>query len=319
MSGCRFDGQRFHPTDISGADLYDVEKIIRTPQGSVKQYDVTFPGVMVEPSATNYLLNSATPATQTTGSLGTGAYCLWVTGGGSAEVSAGTATITGAGTATEGTHVTFTVTGAGTVTVTVTGTLTHFQLEASFQTSKIVTTTGTVTRQSDNITFSTPAWLMNQKNNFAIIMRVIPKAAGQTKYSFSSYTNANGAMSIYVEPTQISLRKRSSGSNTDAAVSYTHVKDTPFEIVAYVSSRGMGITTRAYSGGWGAWAAVGTNANTADAPISSLVNIGSTGNVTDGFSGHLCSGVSMTRILKIPSNLTSAAALQAWLQAKAGV
>lgn len=78
---------------------------------------------------TQYLGVTGTPATQTTGLLGVGAYVLWIEGSGSATVSAGTATITGAGAAMQGTPKQFTVTVAGTVVVTVAGTVTWFQLE----------------------------------------------------------------------------------------------------------------------------------------------------------------------------------------------
>lgn len=100
----------------------------------VEAQGASLPGpfsVRLEPSTSQYLLNSAAPATQTTPSLPTGAYTLWVAGSGSAAVTAGTATLTGAGTAADGSPVTFTVTVAGTVTVTVTGSLTRFQLEST--------------------------------------------------------------------------------------------------------------------------------------------------------------------------------------------
>jgi hypothetical protein len=110
-------------------------------------------GLLSFEARTNVLLNSLTPATQTTGSLGTGTYTFWVNGSGSAAVSAGTATITGAGTATNGTPVTFTVTAAGTVTVTVTGSLNAFQLEnGASATSLIITTGATASRAADVIT-----------------------------------------------------------------------------------------------------------------------------------------------------------------------
>lgn len=109
-------------------------------------------GLLIEESRTNLLLNSQTPITQTTGSLGTGSYTLWVNGSGSALASAGTATITGAASATNGSPNTFSVTAAGTVTITVTGSLNAFQLEAgSFGTSFIVTAGVTATRAADNI------------------------------------------------------------------------------------------------------------------------------------------------------------------------
>lgn len=86
-------------------------------------------GLLIEEARTQYLGVTDTPATQTTTSLGTGSYTLWVIGSGTATPSAGTATITGAAAASAGTPNTFTVTVAGTVTVTVSGSLTRFQLE----------------------------------------------------------------------------------------------------------------------------------------------------------------------------------------------
>lgn len=107
-------------------------------------------GLLIEEARTNYLLNSLAPATQTTESLGTGTYTLWVAGTGSAEVAANTATMTGAGTATEGSPVTFTVTGAGTLDVTVTGSVSAFQLENGvFPTSLIVTAGAAAARAAD--------------------------------------------------------------------------------------------------------------------------------------------------------------------------
>lgn len=113
---------------------------------------ITDLGFLNEESRTNYLLNSDAPATQTTGSLGTGSYTLWVEGSGSALVSAGSAAITGAASATQDNPDTFTVTGAGTVTVTVSGLLTKFQLEAgSFASSFILTAGVTTTRAADAV------------------------------------------------------------------------------------------------------------------------------------------------------------------------
>jgi hypothetical protein len=107
-------------------------------------------GLLVFEARTNQLLNSATPATQTTGALAATAQTLWVNGSGSAVLSNGTATGC-AGTATNGSPVTFTPT-AGTCTVTVTGSLNAFQLEAgSFGTSFIVTAGATATRAADLI------------------------------------------------------------------------------------------------------------------------------------------------------------------------
>ena len=110
-------------------------------------------GLMVFQGATNYLLNSDSPTTQTTGSLAAGTYTIWVIGSGSATPSAGTATgCTGFAATSAGTPTSFTCTGAGTIVVTVSGSLTRFQLENStYATSYIPTTGATVTRNNDVI------------------------------------------------------------------------------------------------------------------------------------------------------------------------
>lgn len=314
LPGCRFDGQKFIP------DNHTVKRMLRTVQGSVAEYDETYPGLLVEPAATNYLLNTATPATQTTGSLAAGTYTLWIEGAGSAAVTAGTATISGNGTASAGSPNTFTVSVAGTVTVTVTDPVTFFQLEGgAFPTSKIPTTTATVTRAADNVSFATPSWLLAHPNDFAVIGAVIPGAAGQaTKHIVCNYTDANGECGVFVTADAVTLRKRSGGSNTDASATYTHAASVPMQYIAYSSaSLGTGIVVRAYTeSAWGDWTAWGTSdaaGAKASAVIAATTRIGSQ---TDS-AGHIYGSMPMTRILRIPTNL-SAAALQAWLVTKAG-
>lgn len=112
------------------------------------QFAFTANGPVIFGTRTNQLLNSTAPATQTTGALAATAQTLWVNGSGSAALSNGTATGC-AGTATNGSPVTFTPT-AGTCTVTVTGSLNAEQLEAgSYGTPLIVTAGAPVTRPND--------------------------------------------------------------------------------------------------------------------------------------------------------------------------
>lgn len=132
-------------------------------------------GLLIFEARTNLLLNSAVPVTQTTASLATGTYTLWVNGSGSATMSAGTGTGCGISTSTNGTPVNFTISVAGTCTVTVAGSLNFFQLEAgAFGTSGIVTAGATATRAADGIVAAgalftslqiDPIWVFARTNN----------------------------------------------------------------------------------------------------------------------------------------------------------
>jgi len=118
-------------------------------------------GMVFESQArTNYLLNSAAPATQTTGSLPAAACVLWVIGTGSATVTAGTGIASGGlGTATAGSPLYFTVTTAGTFVVTVTGSLNRFQLERGGSPTTFIPTTGTTaTRAAETCNQAIGGW-----------------------------------------------------------------------------------------------------------------------------------------------------------------
>lgn len=124
-------------------------------------------GLQAFQAATNNLLNSTAPVTQTTASLGTGTYTLWVNGSGSATPSGGTATITGAAAASNGSPNTFTVTVAGTVTITKSGALNAFQLESgSLGTPLIVTAGATASRALDTITGPLGSWFNPSAGTF---------------------------------------------------------------------------------------------------------------------------------------------------------
>jgi hypothetical protein len=140
-------------TRASAATYRDNTGTRQTAAINVARFDHTSGGValglLIEEQRTNYLLNSGAPATQSV-TLGTGIYTLWVEGSGSATSAAGTAVGTGFGAATDGSPNVFTLTGAGTVSITVTGSVTIFQLEnGAFATSYIPTTGATATRSAD--------------------------------------------------------------------------------------------------------------------------------------------------------------------------
>lgn len=141
-------------------------------------------GLLIFEARTNVLLNSAVPATQTTASLGTGAYTLWVNGSGSATSSAGSATITGVGAATNGTPNVFTVTVAGTVTITVSGSLNAFQCElGAFGTSFIVTAGATATRVADVCTSAGALLALLSAAQGTVVAQMGPFPGGATNPS----------------------------------------------------------------------------------------------------------------------------------------
>jgi len=119
-------------------------------------------GWVTDAAKTQYLGDTASPATQTTASLGTGSYCLWVSGSGSATASGGTATITGAAAASQGVYNSFTVTVAGTVVVTTSGVLDIFQLENGAEPTSYIPNAGppgtTVARGGDLISLTGAAF-----------------------------------------------------------------------------------------------------------------------------------------------------------------
>jgi hypothetical protein len=130
--GCPTLSQCFTTTNSTGG----TDLLYSSPSGaSFNTFAANTPritpgvGLLVEQARTNLLANSGSPATQTTPSLATGTYVLWVNGAGSATMSAGTATGCGTSAATQGTKVSFTISVAGTCVVTVAGSLNEFQLE----------------------------------------------------------------------------------------------------------------------------------------------------------------------------------------------
>jgi len=121
-------------------------------------------GVGVFEGRTNYLLNSDSPVTQTTGSLATGYYVGFCNGTGTVQFAAGTAVGTGFSTVTcSSGYDQFHITTAGTVVATVTGSVNWMDLQGGLAsagggpTPHIPTASATVTRSADILAIIGPA------------------------------------------------------------------------------------------------------------------------------------------------------------------
>jgi len=116
---------------------------------------ITDKGYLAEGARTNLFLNSLAPATQTITLGATGSYTITCFDAGTAAVAAGTATITGAGTASPGSPVTINCTVIGTITVTITGSPFCVNVEAgAFGSSPIATAGASATRAADVLAFT---------------------------------------------------------------------------------------------------------------------------------------------------------------------
>jgi hypothetical protein len=161
------------------------------------------PHVLSELGRTNELFNSDSPATQTTASLITGDYVLWQNGAGSSDLTAGTATISTTGSATDGSPLTFTVTGAGTVTVTIVGgPPDEFQLEeGSVPTTFILTEGGSVQRNATSF-LATPTPAAFLRLRFADVVSQNYLTSGTIVISYNgttlTWTDGTNAMTHVV-------------------------------------------------------------------------------------------------------------------------
>jgi len=273
------------------------------------------PRYLNEPARTKYSLQSATPATHTTGSVPVGTYCLWCEGGTSVTASAGTAIGT-FGAATPSAPATITITTAGTVVLTVAGAVTWVQFEiGAFPTSRIYTTTASLVRAATVLSYPTAGKI--RPNNMAFLMTVVPRATGQSSvYLFGCYTDASNYVAVIADPTVITYRKCTAGVSTDATVALTHSKDVPIQVIRVGSAQaGMQVAVRWYTGGaWSAWTdgeAVTTAAAKANAVIGSTWQPGQLNSL-----GQFTGNISKLNTRLIPDGLTDPLA---WAKKEFGV
>lgn len=144
-------------------------------------------GYTDEDSVANLVLQSDAPASQTVSLSTTGYYTLWVEGAGSCAIAANTAAGTGFGTATDGVPVAVNITAAGTVDLTVTGSLSRFQLEKWYNpTSYILTTSVPVMRAADVLTFPS-AGVVDDASGTAALDYYSLQRRGATPAGFSKW------------------------------------------------------------------------------------------------------------------------------------
>lgn len=157
-----------------------------------------------------------------------------------------------------------------------------------------------LTRPAANLTRPTAGTALAALNNWAILIRFRPTAAGQTAVLWGSYTDANNATQIDLAPTTLTFKKRLEGVDYTAQASLTHAADTLYEALIYQHSvHGMGIRVRSWNGSvWSAWSAWATNANTQNAPIASTYQIGARNN-----ANHFAANYPFTEIIRLNPSL----------------
>lgn len=137
------------------------------------------------------------PATQSISLPSTGSYCLSVGPGGSVAIAAGTATISGAGTASFGSNVVINCTGTGTVTCTVTSSPAWVQLEAGAFATPPINAPTTATACSQDVNLITG---LSIRDGFTVVADVeLPFAATATfpwLWGLSDGTTSNVAGSF---------------------------------------------------------------------------------------------------------------------------
>lgn len=269
----------YHGANVDGVKYFHYENgntvagnVVTEATGATIS-DATLKGFLAEGARTQYLGVTDAPATQTTASLGTGAYTLWMDGTGSAAVAGATATITGAGTATDGSPVTFTVTVAGTVTVTVTGSPTRFQIENGTFKSSYIPNAGaagtTVTRNADLDSQPTAGNILAAQGT--LYMEITPQhAPSGTVFFWCTYVDASNYTALLHDGTNLIFRKRIAATNYDATIPWAFTSGTTAKVSAPWGASGTSVYLNGTAGT--------PHANTTAAQIAATMQLGADGN-----------------------------------------
>ena len=154
---------------------------------------ITDQGILIEEQRTQLLAYPSAPQVETI-TLTTGQHAISCYGTGSYTVAAGTATITGAGAATQAAPLVFNVTTAGTVTLTPTGSLTRVQLEkGGFATSHIAT--GGAIRYADAAQLSNSILALINADAATLVTRV--RGIRNTAHA-SRIVQASASIPLYI-------------------------------------------------------------------------------------------------------------------------
>lgn len=126
--------------------------------------------------------------------------------------------------------------------------------------------------------------------NCGVFLQVTPCATGQSAVLWSSYVDGDNGTSIVATATQLIIRKRISGTNYDAVLSYTHTRLLKFQVQAIWTDAGTAIRARSWSeSSWGAWTAWVDSTNSTAAQIGALYQLGGEngGSIFAGFYRYM--------------------------------
>jgi len=217
------------------------------------------------PAATNVFLNSTAPVTQTI-TLGTGDWTTSVVGSGTYTTSAGTATATGYGAATDGSDNTINVTGAGTVIFTETvATPDYVQVEnTAFSTPPIVTTGSSASRDIEDVRKTlTVGTNFNQREGTLVVEGWVPALSAADYPNGLAFNiaavDSRVASIMYIQRLSSQMFLRTFDGTAAQATRFEFAADNEYDLATHYGNGTQQTGYRDVTGGgnwvWGAAAA----------------------------------------------------------------